>query len=383
MMRKISNGVKILMLSEDHTIARPGSPAYRRMEQYAALVDELRIVVPAEDNTKAIEQGRLFVYPVHATNAVVRSWRMAVAAHTLLGQHTGMIMSVQAPNEIGLIALLLARLHRISLQVQVHADIMSPWFGRGSWKARLRYRLARVILPRATCIRVVSERIKRSLVDILRLQKTPIFVLPIYTDIAAFLNAAPDPDTQTRFACYTYTMIAVGRFVDQEKNFSMLIRMMKEFVTTCPAALLVIVGDGPDKARYEDLISWYGLADNVMIEPWRDDLPAFFRSFDTLVISSLHEGWSRVAIEAMASGLVVVMTDVGLAGEVVRNQENGVVVPVADESTLLAACLDVYRDPAKRARLAQCARKTIQGPMLATQEAYLARWRASFDNCRL
>ena len=176
-------------------------------------------------------------------------------------------------------------------------------------------------------------------------------------------------------------MLAVGRFVDKEKNFSMLIDVMVEFVKICPKALLVLVGDGPDKSSYQSLVTGYRLERNVVIEQWRDDLPAFYKSFDLFLFSSNYEGWGRAVIEVMAAGLPVVMSDVGLAGEVVKHGENGLVSPVGDKNMFLAAVVDLYRNPEKRRTLVLAGKKIVRELSPKTKEEYLEFYKESFLCC--
>jgi len=338
--------MKILMLSTDPAIAVAGSDVQKRMQEYAGLFDELHVVtIHASHST--IQNDNLFVYPVSGRFGMYKRGKG-------LCQHMKFdVITTQSPDEIGLIGWLLARKFHIPFQVQIHTDIFSPWYRDGSWKEYIRFLISRFLIPRANCLRVVSERIKRSL------SHTLISVLPIYTDTSRFLNAERDPKIDERFRDYDFKMISVGRFVDKEKNFTMLIEMMREFISVCPRVLLVLVGDGVDKKKYEVLIAKYKLEKYVTIESLVHNLPSFLKSFDLFLSSSNYEGWGRVVIEAMAAGLPVVMTDVGLAGEVLRNGENGIVVPVGDRKTMLEACTFIFRNPEKRKEFMTRGREAI------------------------
>ena len=353
--------MKILMLSEDKTICIAGSSAERRMGLYARLFDELHIVVLAGGDGANAKIGNLFIYATGGDNGVSRRWHMYRVASRIASHVRPDVVSAQGPDEIGLIAYWISRRHRnrTKLQLQLHTDIMSPWYRRAGWKERVRYLLPRLLLPRADGVRVVSEQVKHSLVDRLGISAKKICVLPIYADLEQFKNGVALPEDNARLQEYSFKMIAVGRFVEREKNFSMLIAMMRELVKRHPRAVLVLVGEGPDKNLYEAQIKRYGLEKSVILERWRDDLPSFYRCFDLLLVSSNYEGWGRVAIEAMAGGLPVVMTDVGLAGEVVRDGVNGRVVPVGDRNAFLEACLELIEHPEDLRAYASRARQTI------------------------
>jgi 1,4-alpha-glucan branching enzyme len=86
-------------------------------------------------------------------------------------------------------------------------------------------------------------------------------------------------------------------------------------------------------------------------------------------------------IEAMAAGLAVITTDTGLAGEVVKNGENGIVVPVGDVRAMSAALAATHRDPAMRSRIADRGRETALGLPPKTKDEYLALYKKSFESC--
>lgn len=355
--------MKILMLAEDPNICQADSNARKRMEAYAGLFDELHVVV------------------LTAGNPVLRRWRMYRIACSLAGRVRLDVVSAQGPNEVGYIAYRIARRFRIRLQLQVHTDVLSPWYRKASWKERLRYLLAIFLLPRADCLRVVSQRIRHSLVAQLHIPDSRISVLPIFTDLEPFSHSSPKPEDLARLQGHAFRMIAVGRFVDKEKNFSMLISMMAELVKQEPDVILVLVGDGPDKANYQKQVAHYGLEKQVIIEPWRSDLASFYKCFDVLLISSNYEGWGLVAMEAMAANLPLVMTDVGLAGEVVHDGTNGRVVPVGDATAFLTAILNLYHHPEKRRAFADAAKRTVAEIKPQSEVEYLQLYRGSFDWC--
>jgi glycosyltransferase involved in cell wall biosynthesis len=81
----------------------------------------------------------------------------------------------------------------------------------------------------------------------------------------------------------------------------------------------------------------------------------------------------------MASNLAVIMTDVGLADEVVHDGVNGRVVPVADFTALSYAMIDLCEQPEKRRTLAQAGKETVMRLRPRTYEEYLAAWKKSFQ----
>ena len=258
---------------------------------------------------------------------------------------------------------------------------MSPWYRSAGILPWIKYILARFLLRRADCVRVVSQRIAQSLIKELNIPESSITVLPVFTDIHTFMDGSVEIAKDIRTKHSTCAIITVGRFMDREKNFSMLIRAMSDVVHICPDVVLIIVGDGPDKQQYESLIKRLHLQGNVFIEPWRDDLASFYKSFDLFVLPSYIEGWGRAVIEAMAAGLPVVMTDVGVAGEVVQDGINGIVVPVNNQKTLTAALIELCKNADTRKKYSYAAKERVLHLDLRTKEEYLNKWRKSFDCC--
>lgn len=392
--------MKILMISTDSRVLAGGSDAHKRMAEYAGVLGELHIIVftfqrhPACAAERYLPPHRvnLFFYPAASISRIGRLFHAWQIGRILCRRMRFDVISVQSPDEIGVIGWLLSRRFRVPLQVQVHTDIHSPRHRRASWKEAIRYRIARFLIPRSDCIRAASQRIADSLcqtkfgtncarLSLAQSLAHKITVLPIFTDIVKYAGASADPEIERRFADYSFRMIAAGRFVEKEKHFSLLIEMMREFVKICPSALLVLVGEGPDEAGYRLPVTRYRLERNVVIEPWRNDLPSFYRSFDLFLLSSNYEGWGRAVIEAMAAGLAVVMTDVGLAGEAVEDGKNGRVVPVGDRQAFLAAVADLYKNPVKRQAIAAAGQATARGLHPKTKEEYLALYKRSFASC--
>lgn len=372
--------MKVLMISADPRILTPGTPAAQRMRDYAALFDELHVIVLCRIRSEERKEGNLFLYAACGGTLIMRLWRAWRIASACLAATQCDVISSQGADETGVLGFFLSQRYGLPLQLQIHTDILSPWYRRASWREYARYLLGRFLMPRVSCLRVASERIRRSVIDAGMIRDpSRVAVLPIFTDTRMFAEAGSDPEIEKRCSGAALKIIAVGRFVDREKNFSMLIDAMAGVVGACPTAMLMIVGGGPDRKKYEARIARHRLQKNVILEPWRDDLASVLKSFDIFALSSRYEGWGMAVIEAMASGLAVVMTDVGLAGEVVRDGENGVVVPVGDKDAFLQAIKMLYKDEEKRKQLAAAGRETAKNLQPRSREEYLVRYRESFD----
>ncbi|HJV24482.1 MAG TPA: TIGR03087 family PEP-CTERM/XrtA system glycosyltransferase [Aromatoleum sp.] len=108
---------------------------------------------------------------------------------------------------------------------------------------------------------------------------------------------------------------------------------------------LMIVGDGALRGAVESAVREAGIADRVWLVGERGDVPELMRAMDVFALPSRAEGISNTVLEAMASGLPVVATQVGGNPELVVEGETGALVPPADSAALAEALERYVLDP--------------------------------------
>jgi L-malate glycosyltransferase len=128
-----------------------------------------------------------------------------------------------------------------------------------------------------------------------------------------------------------------------------------QVLRTRPAALM-LVGDGPERASVEKLAGSLGVADHVALLGEQLRMGPLFAQADLFVLPSEHESFGLAALEALASGVPVVATDVGGLPEVVRHAETGWLVPAHNPPALAAAILKLLADEPLRAAMGRAAR---------------------------
>ena len=142
----------------------------------------------------------------------------------------------------------------------------------------------------------------------------------------------------------------VGRLV-WGKGFKELFAAATRMRAVRPEVVFVVVG--PIDEAKGDTLTDADLAEatalgNVVFTGHRDDVELLYPGFDLFVLPSHREGFPRSAMEAAASGLPVVATDIRGCRQVVDNGVNGFLVPLLDVDALTAAIADLARDPARR-----------------------------------
>jgi glycosyltransferase involved in cell wall biosynthesis len=91
----------------------------------------------------------------------------------------------------------------------------------------------------------------------------------------------------------------------------------------------------------------------------RKNVPHILRSSEICVLPSLYEGMPNALLEAMATGLAVIATNVAGSEELIRDGENGLLVPPRDSHALESALLRLIDDEQLRLRLANAARESV------------------------
>ena len=127
-----------------------------------------------------------------------------------------------------------------------------------------------------------------------------------------------------------------------------------------PHARLVVVGGGDREMELRILAARLGLEDSVLFTGVRRDVPALLPAFDVSCLSSVHEGVPMAAIESMAAGIPMVVTDCGALRDMIVDGEHGFIVPVGDSSAMAERLLALADDSKLRERLGESARSRVQ-----------------------
>jgi len=271
------------------------------------------------------QEGNLFLYTTNAKTKLGILWAAYRIGRGIIKKkrEKRWVVSSQDPFETALVSRAIASGNRATNHVQLHGDVFNPRSYRESFLQRLRAVYGRDVVRHTSCIRVVSKRLKRSL-ESLGVSAAAITVLPIQADLEAFLNVGSERVYRSQLPL---SFLYVGRF-SPEKNLSLMIQAFMNITKEYPEASLTLLGSGPLQSALEDQVSKLGLENRVEFKGWTNDVPGVMAAHDVLCLSSDHEGWGMVLLEAAATGMPIITTDVGCAGEVVRDKENGQVVSV-------------------------------------------------------
>ncbi len=130
--------------------------------------------------------------------------------------------------------------------------------------------------------------------------------------------------------------VGVVSHLSREKGISRLVEAASLLPESNKKFRFVIVGEGECLGELKELVRKKGL-ENFHFMGFRSDVPRLMGSFDVFALPSLSEGLSSAILEAMASSLPIVASDVGGIPELVRNGENGLLTPPGDPAALAKA----------------------------------------------
>jgi glycosyltransferase involved in cell wall biosynthesis len=143
------------------------------------------------------------------------------------------------------------------------------------------------------------------------------------------------------------------------KGVDLLLRAIPRVSALAPSTRFLIAGDGPCMNEYVELARSLGVDDKVIFLGRCNSMPEFYASLNTFVLPSRDEGLPIALLEAMASGRMVIATDVGSVSSVVRNQENGLLITAGNLEALVLAMLSVVSNRDYLARFGCAAQSQV------------------------
>ena len=343
-----------LARSMDVTVLAPASAGAAATEQLGAVtVRRFRYGWPA--STQRLADGAILPnlnkhpalmaqVPPFMLAELAAAWRLArrerfdaVHAHWVLPQ--------------GLVAAMLKRVLGLPVLITSHGSDLNalsaaPAAAAKGWALR-----------RSDRVTVVSRHLRQKALA-LGVSPQRITVLPMGTDTDRFSPAASDAALRQRLNPHGPALLFVGRLAET-KGARYAIEAMPRILRAQPAAHLAIIGDGPERAALDRLVTSLAVAGSVSFLgalPHRR-LPAYFASADLLLgpsitaVGGASEAFGLVFAESLASGCAVVASVSGGIDEIVDHEETGLLVPEADSAALAAAAVDLLADAPRRSQM--------------------------------
>ncbi len=184
------------------------------------------------------------------------------------------------------------------------------------------------------------------------LPENKLAVIPNGVDALRFASARPCPLESLGLAPGRRAIVHVGR-LEEQKGLAWLLAQMPRILGPLPNHDLLLVGDGPQRARLGLAAERLGLGRRVHFVGYRPDVAEILAASDLLVLASEWEGMPNVVLEAMASGKPVVAANVDGVLEALGPAAVEQVFPPRDAEAFVKQILAILGDPALADRLGQ------------------------------
>ncbi|MDB5237320.1 MAG: Phosphatidylinositol glycan, class [Parcubacteria group bacterium] len=366
--------MNILFISNDPKIFEEGSAVRLRMRMYADEVAKsggvLHIISRAKRYAE-LTDGPLVLHGVSG-NKLLTLRAMRSIARALLRTEDIAVVSAQDPFEHGWVAASAARGTNAKLHLQLHTDAFSPWFvRRGMARSayvrvpflnRIRRRIADRIIPHADGMRVVSQRIKDSLITRYGEKLAIASVIPIY------VNAELPPKVPLPEPAFPFTLISVSR-LEPEKRIDDILYALAWIKDAYPAVGLMIVGEGSERAHLERLAAKLGIADRVRFLGWRSDALGLMQSAQAYIQASAYEGYGITLIEAALARVPIITSDVGIVGEVLKGHYAVLAAPPGDANQIMHNIRRAIDDPQIRTEFAMHAEAAARAHLASVRNS--------------
>jgi N-acetyl-alpha-D-glucosaminyl L-malate synthase BshA len=206
--------------------------------------------------------------------------------------------------------------------------------------------------------------------------KRDITVIPNFVDVDVY-RRRPDPALRARFCPSDERLVIHISNLRRVKQVDAVVRVFAQIRTSVPARLL-IVGEGPELGRAEELMNELGVTAQVELIGEAQDVVGLLSVSDLFLLPSLQESFGLSALEAMACGVPVVASNVGGLPEVVTDGVTGFLHPPDQVARMAESAIRILSDPALHAHMA------AEGVRLAKErfgaERIVPQYEALYEN---
>lgn len=343
--------MKVLLISSDISILDQGSSGHTNVRNNALAIGELHVVLAAPVSEER-DEGSLRIHAVKPGGLLGSS--LTRKAHTLVAEYGIDVVWAQDAFERGMVGVQVAKKEKLPLYVNVDTDFQSPWYSMtGMFRStqvrvpavnQRRRRFADKVLPQATGIRVMSERVKTSLLKKYGDQIPVPIVIPVA--IAHMPETVEFPPHS-----FTFSLMVAGR-LDAARRVVDVLDALAHIKDKYPGTGLFVVGDGPERASLERHAKRLHLIDRVVFLGDRRDTWGLMRSAHVFIQASAYEGYGRRLLQAALARIPIITTDVGIVGEVFKGYDDVLAMPPGDPAALATHIMGLTEDGQARQLLA-------------------------------
>jgi len=342
--------MKIISIGTDRKIFEENSVVRQRNIEYGKFAEEMHVIVFSKCNANKANNMRMmqisenvFIYPTDSASKLFYIWDAFRIGKTIKSRlaTSSCVVSAGDPFETGIVGVLLKLFFDLPLHVQVHTDLMNKYFSQLSFLNKIRFFTAKFILRYSDRVRVVSERVKKSIEPFAK----NIDVLPIKAQI----KANTEEEIKKPFP---FSLLVVCR-LEKEKNIGTVLQAVKNIENKNIG--LCIVGNGSQKIYLGKIAQDFGISERVVFVGWKNDLTPYYKMADAFISASLYEGYGISTVEAAYFGKPLILSETGVAGEIF-DETTAFVCDAKDETCFTKSILNLYKDKNLAEKMGQSAK---------------------------
>jgi glycosyltransferase involved in cell wall biosynthesis len=275
-------------------------------------------------------------------------------------------------SKAGFIGRLAARLAGVPVVIHTpHGHIFYGYYGR--YLTSLFVALERLAAPLADRIVTLTDREAEEHLEQGIGRPEQYVTIPSGVDIDSLCAEAPSKERareELELPLDACIVIGLGRLVPI-KGFDLLVRALPGIARIRQDVRLVLVGDGPERVRIEDIASSLGVGHQTIITGAHEQVGVYLAAADVLVAPSRNEGMGRSLVEAMALGLPTVAASVGGIPNVIEDAKSGILVPPEQPQAISEAVLRLLTDEKLHGSIGRAAREKARQFSLPVMESRL------------
>ena len=366
-----TNPFSVLFVSSDPSIFDVQGSTHARMRAYAKEIGTLHIISRGDGPEVVREDlgdgASLTLHAVPETGLCSFKpflfLEILECAKKIIKDEHIQIVSAQDPFEYGWIAAQAVKGTTARLHIQIHTDPFTRWFTNVkilySTQVRMplinafRQKIADEVLPQAKGIRVVSKRVKDSLIT--RYGNR----IPVPTVIPVVVGATVPPPVALPAHTFSFVLMYVGR-LEPEKRIEDILKALAQIHHKYESVGLMLVGEGRERASLEAYAKRLGIEKNIQFLGHRDDAWGLMQNATAYIQASGFEGYSRTLLEAALARVPIITTDVGIVGEVFKGYEDVLAAAPGDPSSLAAHIMGLVEDNSIRKEFIDNAEKAAR-----------------------
>jgi glycosyltransferase involved in cell wall biosynthesis len=224
-------------------------------------------------------------------------------------------------------------------------------------------RLSRRLLP---CwgrrVIAISQAVEGHLKKDFGVPPDRVALIPSGIDVRSFEGVDENTrmDLRKRYGFSDEPLIGIVARLSDVKGQDVLVSAMKTVVRDAPGAKLLLAGEGKMEGVLKDMVAAFGLEKHVFFCPVVNRTAEILAMLDIFVMPSRQEGLGLSIMEAQATGLAVVASNVGGIPTLIEDGRTGVLVQPQDPQALAGAIIHLLKDKDARARMGAAARAFIQ-----------------------